>query len=261
MIKFRDLLLILLFFTILPVLTYAQNIQPNRLVIAPTAGSLPSKTYMLETHLFDGGGVEQRISVGLTELVDVGISYSGSNIIGSNSIVWQPHVGAQIRIRIIEESMRNPGFSIGFDSQGDGQYIPGKDMNRFRIKSKGAYLVISRNYRMLGDLGVHGGVNYSFEDDDGDRDPSFWIGIDKNIGSSIEICCEYDFATNDNENKSITSDRGYLNSAVKLNINDTFTLEFDLQNILRNSKKDFTGRTNDRPEASRELRFYYSAKF
>ena len=261
MVKFRDLLLILLFFTTLPVLTYAQNIQPCRLVIAPTAGSLPSKTYVLEAHLFDGGGVAQRISVGLTELVDIGISYSGSNIIGSSSIVWQPHVGAQISIRIIEESMRNPGFLIGFDSQGNGQYIPGENLNRFRTKSKGAYLVMSRNYSMLGDFGVHGGVNYSFEDDDGDKDPSFWIGIDKNFGNSIEICCEYDFATNDNEDKSITSDRGYLNSAVKLNINNAFTLEFNLQNILRNAKKNSKGSIQDSPEPSRELRFYYRAVF
>jgi len=260
-VKFWNLLMILLFIVVLPSSTYAQNIQPCRLVIAPTAGSLPSKTYVLETHLFDGGGVAQRISVGLTELVDIGISYSGSNIIGSNSVVWQPHVGAQIRIRIIEESMKTPGFSIGFDSQGDGQYIPGENLNRFRTKSKGAYLVMSRNYSMLGDLGVHGGINYSFEDDDGDKDPSFWIGINKNIGNSIEICCEYDFATNDNENKSITSDRGYLNSAAKLHINNAFTLEFDLQNLLRNTKKNFTGHIQDRPEPSRELRFYYSAIF
>ena len=261
MVKFWDLLLILLFFTVQPSLTYGQDIEPCRLVIAPTAGSLPSKTYVLETVLFDGGGVAQRVSVGLTELVDIGVSYSGSNIIGSNSIVWQPHVGAQISIRVIEESMRNPGFSIGFDSQGVGQYIPGKNLNRFRTKSKGAYLVMSRNYSMLGDLGVHGGVNYSFEYDDGDKDPSFWIGIDKNIGNSIDVCCEYDLATNDNEDKGITSDRGYLNSAVKLNINNAFTLEFDLQNILRNAKKDSAGNTQDRPEPSRELRFYYRAVF
>ena len=259
--RYRFLLITVFFIIITPFYIHAQNIVPRRLVSAPTAGSLSSRTYFLETHLFDGGGVTQRIGIGITNFVDIGVSYSGSNIIGSRKVIWQPYAGAQIRIRIIEESMRSPAFSIGFDSQGEGAYIPGEKLNRFRVKSRGAYLVMSRNYRMLGDLGMHTGVNYSFEDNDGDRDPSFWIGIDKTIGNRVELCCEYDFATNDNKDKSITLGRGYLNSAVKLTLSGAFTLEFDLQNILRNAKKDLTGHSQDRPEPSRELRIIYHARF
>ena len=54
---------------------------------------------------------------------------------------------------------------------------------------------MSRNYNLLGDLGFHGGVNYSFETDDGDKDPSFWVGFDKSIIQALTVCCEYDFAT------------------------------------------------------------------
>ena len=259
--KYRVWFVSVLFLTIVSNLIYAENIPPCRLVNAPTAGSLPRKVYFLETHLFEGGGMAQRIGYGLTDLVDIGISFSGSNIIGSTRVEWQPHVGAQIRIRVIEETMRNPGLSVGFDSQGEGSYISGENYNRFRIKSKGAYLVMSRNYSMLGYLGLHGGVNYSFEDDDGDKDPSFWVGIDKNIGSIIDLCCEYDFATNDNDNENITSDRGYLNGAFKLNLSGAFMLEFDIQNILRNEKKDISGFREERPEPSRELRIYYRGMF
>ena len=257
MYKYRLLFKVALFIIITPFLVYPDNLPSCRLVNAPTAGSLPSKSYFIETHLFERGGVGQRFGFGLTELVDIGISFSGSNIIGSDRVDWQPHVGAQVRIRIVEESMKSPAFSFGFDSQGEGSYISGEYFNRYRTKSKGFYIVMSRNYSMLGNLGMHGGVNYSLEDDDDDKDPSFWIGVDKNIGDIIELCCEYDFATNDNVNKNITSDRGYLNGAVKLNLGDAFILEFDLRNILRNTKKDFAGYTEERPEPSRELRIYY----
>ena len=257
--KYRLFFTVVLFLIISSFSIFADNLPSCRLVNAPTAGSLPSKSYFLETHFFERGGVGQKFGFGLTNLVDIGISFSGSNIIGSDRVDWQPHVGARVRIRIVEESIRNPAFSIGFDSQGEGTYISGENFNRFRTKSKGYYLAMSRNYSMLGNLGLHGGVNYSLEDDDGDKDPSFWIGIDKNIGDLIEFCCEYDFATNDNEN--ITSDRGYLNGAVKLNLGDAFILEFDLRNILRNAKKDFAGHTEERPEPSRELRIYYRGTY
>ncbi len=130
--KYQFLLIITFFYTLLPFLTNAQDIQPTRLVIAPTAGSLPSRAYTLETQLFDGGGVVQRITLGLTELVNIGVSFSGSNIIGSSRVVWQPHAGFQIRVRVIEESMMNPAIFLGFDSQGDGKYISGKSLNRFQ---------------------------------------------------------------------------------------------------------------------------------
>ena len=259
--KYRLLFITALSLIITPLWVYPDNLPSCRLVNAPTAGSLPSRSYFLETYLFERGSVGQRIGFGLTNLVDIGISFSGSNIIGSDRVDWQPHVGAQVHIRIVEESFKNPALSFGFDSQGEGSYISGENLNRFRTKSKGFYLVMSRNYSMLGNLGLHGGVNYSLEDDDGDKDPSFWIGLDKNIGDLIELCCEYDFATNDNENENITSDRGYLNGAVKLNLGDAFILEFDLRNILRNAKKDFTGYTEKRPEPSRELRIYYRGTY
>jgi len=237
---------------------HAQGIQPLRLVTAPTAGTLPSRSWMTETHVFDDGGFAQRVSLGIAGLMDVGLSYSGANIIGSRKMVWQPHAGFQVRVRIIEETASTPAIAIGFDSQGDGEYI--KALNRFRQKSKGAYLVLSRNYRLWGNLGFHGGANYSLEDED-DRDPSFWGGIDKDFGKYAALACEYDFATNDNEDDSMTANRGYLNAALKLSLSESFILEFDVRNILRNEKRDITGSFDTRPEPAREIKFTYVGRF
>ena len=247
--------------TILFPLASNADIPPCRIVNAPTAGILPHRSYYLETHLFDGGGVTQRVIVGLFNYVNLGVSYSGSGVIGSDKVNWQPQVGFQASVRIVEESMRNPAVSIGFDSQGQGPYIRQDGMNRFLNKSRGFYAAVSRNYSLLGNLGLHGGANYSLEDSDGDHDPSFWAGFDKDLGQNFEFACEYDFATNDNENGSITSGKGYLNTGFKIKLNGSFILEFNLENILRNTKEDYLGVERDKPQPSRELRLTYIGSF
>jgi hypothetical protein len=239
----------------------AENEPSSRLVDAPTAGSLPRRGYTVGGQFFDGGGMTCRVGFGLTDIIMVGFSYGGSKIMGSGKASWQPHVAPQVRIRLIEETMTMPAFSIGFDSQGDGPYMRGEKLNRFLNKSRGVYLVVSRNYRFLGNLGFHGGINYSLETDDGDIDPSFWAGLDKDIGKDIELCGEYDFATNDNENYSMTANRGYLNGALKWRMGKAFLLEFDFKNVLRNTKKNFAGGIDEKPVPSREIRFIYQGKF
>ena len=129
-------------------------------------------------------------------------------------------------------------------------------------QSRGALILSCRETTALfGDFGLHAGANYSLETDDGDKDPSFWLGFDKNIGRNIEICGEYDFATNDNDNRSMTANRGYLNGAVRWYFGTGFMLELDVKNILRNAKKDISGFLDERPEPSRELRFGYRRSF
>lgn len=244
-------------FLFFPVYTAAGGAPFTRLVTAPTAGSLQRGHYALETRLFENGGVVQVVDFGVHDLIDIGVSYGGSSIIGSSPVVWQPHVGFRVRVRIVEETMTAPALSVGFDSQGEGTYISEGGRNRFKVKSRGGYLVVSRNYKLLGDLGLHAGVNYSLETDDGDEDPSFWAGFNKSIFSAIELCAEYDFAVNDNESRSMNADTGYLNCALRWSFGGSFTIEFNLDNILRNSTLDAYGTRIDEPEPTRGFRFLY----
>ena len=57
-----------------------------------------------------------------------------------------------------------PAVAFGFDSQGYGFYDASAE--RYQIKSKGFYTVLSKSFWLLGPLGVHGGAHYSLEDDD-----------------------------------------------------------------------------------------------
>lgn len=234
---------------------------PCRLVDAPTAGSPAPGGFILESHLQDGGGLVQRALVGISRFAAVGVSYGGSGFIGSEPVAWQPHVGVQARVRIVEESMSSPALSLGFDSQGAGTFLRGEGLNRYRSKSKGVYLAVSRNYRFFGNLGMHGGANWSPETSDGDSDPSFWAGFDKDIGPGIGLCGEYDFATNDNVTGRMTANHGLLNGAVRWRFGGSFTIEFDLRNILRAERREPGGAVADKPQPSRELRFSYSGAF
>jgi hypothetical protein len=257
---YKHIFLLFIFF-LLTSLSFSQDIPPLRLVDTPTAGTLPGKTLLMETHLSDGGGVVQTVSYGVIDLLGIGCSYGGTGVVGAGRVTWQPHVAVQMRIRVVEESLITPAVAVGFDSQGFGPYARGEKLNRFRTKSRGAYIVASRNYTLLGDLGFHGGANYSLETDDGDEDPSFWVGCDKTIGPNIELLCEYDFATNDNDDRNLTYNRGYLNSALRWQFGGGFMLELDIKNILRTAKRDVTGLTDNQPEPSRELRFGYLRRF
>ncbi len=232
-----------------------------RLVTTPTAGSLPSLNYSLETHLFDSGGVVQTFVFGLHDLIDIGVSYGGSDFIGSSRIALQPHAAPKIQVRILEETYANPAIAAGFDSQGQGAYSGGDKAERFRVKSRGAYIVVSRNYRLLGNLGLHGGVNYSLEKDDGDGDPDFWAGLNKSVWGGIELSCEYDAATNDGKGGDITLDKGYLNAAFKWSFGGAFTIEFDLTNILRNSRYISPDTREGNPQPGREIRLVYRGGF
>jgi len=233
----------------------------TRLVTAPTAASIPSRGFLFDTVFFEDGGVTEVFEYGLTDLVDVGVSYGGARVIGSSRISWQPHVGIRFRVRVVEETLRNPAVAVGFDSQGEGAYLGGEKLNRFQIKSRGLYVAASRNYRMLGHLGFHAGAAYSFETADGDSDPTFWCGVNKSVGRYVELCGEYDFATNDNEHDSMKVEHGYLNLALKLSLGGVFTVEFDVKNMLRNERRDVSGEIVADPEPTREVRLFYRGGF
>ena len=66
--------------------------------------------------------------------------------------------------------MSGPGIAIGLDTQGFGNYNPedllGGDtlkFDRYDIKAFGAFVSVSKNWMtFLGNLGLHGGMNYNF---------------------------------------------------------------------------------------------------
>jgi hypothetical protein len=79
-------------------------------------------------------------------------------------------------------------------------------------------------------------VNYSLENNDGDSNINFGIGIEKTVGPTISIIAEYDLALNDNSGKSFGDGSGYLNTGLRWSASGNLTLGLDFRNLLDNKK-------------------------
>jgi hypothetical protein len=221
-------------------------IEPIMLINKPTAGTLLKGSFRASLLAYPEGGMLGGLDAGVTDRLMFGISYGGTNIIGTGKVFWNPQVGVNLRYRLIEEGIANPAFTLGYDSQGYGSYID--STSRYQEKSVGLFGVVSKNFNFLGFLGLHGGLNYSFERQD-DKSINFFLGIDKSINPELALACEYDFALNDNEDDALGSGKGYLNAALHWTFAGRLRIDFMLKNILKNRK--------DVPSMSRAIRISY----
>lgn len=208
-------------------------IEPVYLVDKPTAGLLKRGSYEVSSGFFQQGGVLIGISVGVFDQFSFGISYGGTDIIGPNKIKMNPLPGVNAKLRLVNESTLMPAVALGFDSQGKEPYLEADTLKRYTIKSPGAFLAASKNYSILGNLSLHGGLNLSMERDDGDRDMDMYVGMEKSIGPDISIMAEYDFGLNDN-NGRVGKGTGYLNLGFRWSWGKGVTVGFNLKNVTRN---------------------------
>ena len=232
----KTIRIIVFFFIIMfSVFVNGQDINQSISIIdCPTAGLLNRGSFMTGLNTYDNGGIMGLLEVGVTNRIMFGISYGGTNIIGSGTVDWNPQVGVNIRYRLINEYLTFPAVSVGYDNQGKGAYIDSLD--RYSEKSKGLYLAVSKSFRFIGTFALHGGLNYSFERDDGDKDLNGYVGMEKSINEELGLFVEYDLAMNDNTGRSIGDGKGYLNAGLKWSMQNKFYLEFIWKNVLENNK-------------------------
>jgi len=204
------------------------------LIDLPTAGILEKGFVGVSMDLMPLGTVVSKIEVGVFDNFSFGISYGGANILGSGAIKWYNLPGVNARVRVMDETNQYPALTIGFDSQGKGEFL--KSTNRYMIKSPGFFLAAAKNFEFWGFLSVHGVINYSLERDDNDKDINLGLGVEKTIGDKISVMMEYDFAVNDNNTISFGDGSGYLNFGARWTIGQGFTLGFNLRDLLDNKK-------------------------
>ncbi len=204
------------------------------LIDMPTAGILNKGFVGVTSDVLPGGDLIERIEVGVFDNVSFGISYGGQNLIGAGSPIWYGYPGVNIRFRIMNETLSTPALTLGFDSQGKGEYFD--STSRYAIKSPGFFAAASKNFAFMGYLSLHGTVNYSLESKDGDDFVDLRVGAEKTLGENVSIIGEYDFAFNDNATKYFGNGDGYLNIGIRWSIGSGFTLGFDLRDLLANKK-------------------------
>jgi len=251
-----------------------QPYPPLNLVSIPTAGTLPRGSFTFESLVIKNGGIVSRLSVGFTDNFSFGVSYGLQNLIGDNKpSINKTTPEVQIKYRVFDESEKMPAIVYGLDTQGRGLYHSidtisrrGQDsirtLNRYDQKSWGMYMVMSKNWNLLGNLGLHVGVNKSLsENDDGDKDFNIFLGVDKELNRSFSMLIEYNAALNDNladddfdDLNDITFGRGkgYLNAGVRWAISQNLMLEINFNDINQNTEAEYT---------NREIKIMYSESF
>ena len=249
---------------------------PLDLVSIPTSGTLPKGTFTIETLLTKNGGMVPKLLVGLNDNFSIGMSFGIQNFIGENkpeSNKQTPEV--QVKYRIFEETVSAPAFLVGLDTQGFGPFIEKavpiniddsssslETIERYEQKAWGLYVVLSKNWNMLGNLGFHIGLNKNtFEVKDNDSDLNLFFGLDKELNRSFSLLLEYNAAINDgNEYKreldglgeiTVGKGLGFLNAGLRWNIAQNLLIEVNFKDINLDAD-DF---------ANREIKIMYSEKF
>jgi len=242
--KGRTGFLVVLFLVLLPATRVAAQgsagtgarVEPRYIVDMPTAGILGKGLYAIDARFYGNGGLLVGFQAGLFGRLVLGMSYGGSGIIGNSDPVMNEAPGFLVKVRIFDESVVVPAIALGFDSQGYDGYI--KETSRYVIKSPGFYGVLSKNYDLLGYLSIHGGVNYSLERADGDRDVNFFVGAEKSVGSFATVLAEYNLGMNDSDQGASGRGRGYLNAAVHFSPGGGLTIGFCVKDILKNGRAE-----------------------
>jgi len=223
------------------------SLHNGQLIDLPVAKLLSPGEATTELRLFSNGGLSAGVSIGLSERFGLGVGYGGENVIGTGKAVLFPQPSVHVEYLLFDERFLSPSVLLGFNSQGSGRWD--KTLKRFAVKSRGTYAVASKNTSFLGGIGLHAGINWSLEDEDGDKDPNAFFGFHKWIHPGLVLLGEYDTAINDNSDNAIGSGKGYFNAGIRISILDRFWFELDWKNILKNGTH-VAG-------SSREVKFLY----
>ncbi|MEE9464069.1 MAG: hypothetical protein V3W14_00665 [Candidatus Neomarinimicrobiota bacterium] len=226
---------------------------PATLVSIPTAGTLQRGQFEIELLMQTGGGVLGRLGVGFSDRFSIGMSYGVQRFIGSEEPSLnrlRPEV--QLKYRFMDESYNRPAIALGLDTQGRGDFQESNlndttTIKRYDVKAIGIYLVVSKNWQILGNLGIHGGVSRNtMEDDQADNDINLFFGLDKDIIPGLSVFLEYNSALDDNDYDieeinlytlskiTVGKGKGYLNAGIRWYMTSGLYLEVDLNDILVN---------------------------
>jgi len=257
-----------------------QPYPPLDLVTIPTSGTLPKGSFTLETLLMNDGGMLPKLSLGITDNFYIGLSYGIQDFISEKKPVLNKSMPEiQIKYRIYEETFSVPAIVIGLDSQGKGRFIDrhieaNNEFQRYEQKAWGWYVAASKNWNLLGNLGVHIGLNKNTWESDPstdesqglfvDKDLNLFFGIDKEINRSFSLLLEYDAAINDNTSENgvdlFGSGKGYLNAGLRWTIGNNIMIEIDFNDISKNYLRDNL-QDGEKEYSNRELKIIYFEKF
>ena len=201
-------------------------------------------------------------TIGVTQRLMLGVSYGGEGVIGTKDIDWYPRVEFNIKYRVLDEKEATPAFAAGFSSDGWGKYLESHE--RYLIKSRGFYGVLSKDVNFIGGASLNVGANYSVEGEEESNGFDIFTSIRKNINDELSVIGEYDLALNDSGQDKLGEGRGYLNVGLRWEFAPELVIDFQFVNVLQNFNTEtdeaiYVGK--DRNKIARNIAVTYRAFF
>ena len=192
-------------------------------------------------------------NLSLTDFLGFGVSYGGEAVVGYGDPIMNPRPCFQAKVQLTNGSEIVPAIAVGYDDQGQGQFIengmfedgkfvitddPGAvEYDRYLVKCKGIYGVLSQEYEFLGYIGIHAGANYAITETNDDKSPDGWVALEKSFGPDIDLVSAYDFGFNDDSDEAFGGDGpGFLDAGIRFKLAPEFKLEFYCKNLLNNQR-------------------------
>ena len=210
--------------------------EPIYAIDSPTAGILGDGEYHVRGRVGPESSILMSVRIGFFDVVQLGSSFGMQRVFERNDVSVNDQVGFQARIRVIEE-YATPALALGFDSQGVGVYNESTD--RYERKSPGFYGVLSKNWLIaVGEVSLHGGLNYSLETTDEDGFDMFaaWEWL---MFRGFSVVLDADAAINDNRKDGVYGGGGvYLDGAARLNYGANLSMMLIFRDLTGNYEPD-----------------------
>jgi hypothetical protein len=207
--------------------------ESRYIVEMPTAGIVPKNSFSIYAAHYSGGGIMGELTASPFEGFNMGLSMSGSNIIGIGDVKWQSLPGISLRYRLFDEKLEFPALLIGISTQGRGNFD--NNNKRFETLSPGLYSTLCKTYKwLLGTVTFHFGLNYSFEVPPEYRMINYYMGFEQLFNEVFAANLEYN-ATVDEYNTKYKSKKGLLNVSLKFYVSKEFTIELQGRDLLIHS--------------------------
>jgi|Deesub1362B_J571_1020462.scaffolds.fasta_scaffold00330_11 hypothetical protein len=199
----------------------------------PTAYTTPRGSYEMNLRIQKEGGLLLKMETSITDYLSIGISYGGINIIGMEDPEFYPLPGVHFKYMAVYEGRFFPALSFGISTQGFDRYLD--DSDRYEVKSKGAFVALSKSFYGMGGIILNGGANYTFERKDVENGLDVFSSIQLFFAPEFAIFSDFTFGFNDNYNEN-----GLLNIGAEFSFEDLFFLRISFRNVLN---RDYMNRT------------------
>jgi hypothetical protein len=200
----RALLLLLLF--VLPVFTFGIQAGNIEIMDLPTANTLIKGELCGDFKFYPGGGIYNRILVGLFDRLMIGGAMAVDNIIGTGNVnVNVP--GLLAKIRLTDDDGSVPAIAIGYEGAGYSD-----------VPQKGAYLAVTKEIAIGSVFAQLTGTVYKTDFKYLGNDIDAGTGVEFAVTKEFTIGAEFDGIFGSADSKHLNGLIGYFFDPIEIDV-------------------------------------------